>query len=110
MLHVVTEGQCPFWHADPPQELPHEPQFKVSVMVLTHCPSQNVKPDDVHSQKPLMQVVAFGQTIPHWPQLEGSDEVEVHRLEQMDLPIGQLSAHWALTQVAVAPDTSFGQA
>lgn len=54
----------------PLQPLPHDPQFMLSVSVLTHAEPQSVVLAAEQWHAPAVHVVPEGHTVPHAPQFE----------------------------------------
>jgi hypothetical protein len=59
--------------------VPHVPQFRWLVDVSTQLPPHLVKVSgQPTTQLPPVQTSPAGQTLPHEPQLPGSDDVDTH--------------------------------
>lgn len=71
--------------------LPHRPQFKMSVRVLTHALLQLAKPLAQH--KPALHWDVPLHTTPQAPQLLLSDEVSEQPPLQQELPLAHARAH-----------------
>jgi len=101
LTHTVPQQTCavghpqglhlPALHVDPvKQALPHVPQFKVSLLVLTHLPAQLVSPR-MQEHAPVMQVnpAVVSHLVPQVPQLLLSLFTSTHAPQSGGIPSPQ---------------------
>ncbi len=72
--------QFPFWHTSPVgQALEQEPQWLALLLVSMQVPLQLAVPGGhTRLQLPFTQTWPALQTLPHWPQLDGSVATVTH--------------------------------